>query len=36
MPDREKRRRADRVIETGLSRRYSQAAIRRLIQEIRG
>jgi dephospho-CoA kinase len=35
MPDREKRRRADRVIETGLSRGYAQAAIRRLIQESR-
>lgn len=35
MPDREKRRRADRVVETGLSRHYAQRAIRALVREIR-
>jgi dephospho-CoA kinase len=35
MPDWEKRRRADLVLRTGLSRRYSQARITRLIQELR-
>lgn len=31
MPDAEKRRRADHVVRTGLSRRHAQAAIRRLV-----
>lgn len=35
MPDSEKRRRADVVIRTGLSRRHAQARIVRLIQELR-
>ncbi|MCB8879096.1 dephospho-CoA kinase [Acidisoma cellulosilytica] len=35
MPDSEKRRRADLVIRTGLSRRHAQARIARLIQELR-
>jgi dephospho-CoA kinase len=33
MPDAEKRRRADRVIKTGLSRHYSLKALTRLIRE---
>ncbi|GAB0118298.1 dephospho-CoA kinase [Acidisoma sp. 7E03] len=36
MPDSEKRKRADVVVKTGLSRRHAQARIRRLVQEIRG
>lgn len=36
MPDSEKRRRADVVVKTGLSRHHAQARIRRLVQEIRG
>ena len=36
LPDREKRRRADRVVETGLSRHRAQRAIRALVREIRG
>jgi dephospho-CoA kinase len=35
MPDAEKRRRADLVVLTGLSRRHAQRAIRRLIRELR-
>ena len=35
MPDSEKRRRADVVVRTGLSRRHAQARIARLIQELR-
>jgi len=35
MPDREKRRRADVVIQTGLSRRHAQARLVRLIAELR-
>ncbi|SDB30438.1 dephospho-CoA kinase [Belnapia rosea] len=35
MPDREKRRRADRVVETGLSRHFAQRAIQALVREIR-
>lgn len=34
MPDREKRRRADHVVFTGLSRRFAQAAIHRLIRSV--
>ena len=34
MPDREKRRRADHVVFTGLSRRFAQAAIHRLIRTL--
>jgi len=36
MPDAEKRRRADRVVRTGLSRHHADRAIRRLIRECRG
>lgn len=36
MPNSEKRRRADVVVRTGLSKRHAQARIRRLVQEIRG
>jgi dephospho-CoA kinase len=36
MPDAEKRRRADHVIRTGLSRFASQAAVRRLLKEAFG
>lgn len=36
MPDAEKRRRADHVIPTGLSRRFAQAAIRRLVLGLLG
>lgn len=35
MPDSEKRRRADIVLRTGLSKRHAQARIMRLIQELR-
>jgi dephospho-CoA kinase len=35
MPDAEKRRRADHVIPTGLSRHFAQARIRRLVHEER-
>jgi dephospho-CoA kinase len=35
LPDREKRRRADRVVETGLSRHFAQRAIQALVREIR-
>ena len=35
MPDAEKRRRADVVIPTGLSRHHAQAAVRRLVGELR-
>ena len=35
MPDREKRRRADVVIQTGLSRRHAQRRLVRLISELR-
>ncbi len=35
MPDSEKRRRADVLVRTGLSRRHAQARIARLIQELR-
>lgn len=35
MPDAEKRRRADHVIPTGLSRHFAQAAIRRLVRALR-
>ncbi|HUN43350.1 MAG TPA: dephospho-CoA kinase [Acetobacteraceae bacterium] len=35
MPDAEKRRRADVVIRTGLSRGHAQRALRRLIRELR-
>ena len=34
MPDREKRRRADTVVQTGLSRHHAQRAIRRLIRKL--
>ena len=36
MPDAEKRRRADWVVRTGLSRHYALRAIRRLIGQLRG
>lgn len=35
LPDAEKRRRADRVVQTGLSKHHAQRAIRRLVQEMR-
>lgn len=35
MPDREKRRRADRVVQTGLSRHRAQGAIRAIVRELR-
>lgn len=35
MPDREKRRRADHVVYSGLSRHFAQAAIRRLVGSYR-
>jgi dephospho-CoA kinase len=35
MPDAEKRRRADAVVRTGLSRHHAQRRIRRLIRELR-
>jgi dephospho-CoA kinase len=35
MPDAEKRRRADWVVRTGLSRHHALRAIRRLIGELR-
>ena len=35
MPDAEKRRRADVVVRTGLSRHHTQRALRRLIRELR-
>jgi hypothetical protein len=36
MPDAEKRRRADIVIETGLGRRHSLAKLRRELKRLRG
>lgn len=36
MPDREKRRRADRVVHSGLSRHKAQRAIRAIVREMRG
>ncbi len=36
MPDAQKRRRADYVIRTGLSRHHAQRAIRRLVERLRG
>lgn len=36
MPDAEKRRRADVIVKTGLSKRHAQAKIVRLIRELRG
>lgn len=36
MPDREKRRRADHVVATGLCRHFAQAAIRRIVRKMRG
>ena len=35
MPDREKRRRADTVVQTGLSRHHAQRQLRRLIRRLR-
>jgi len=35
MPDVEKRRRADHVVSTGLSRRFAQAAIHRLVRRLK-
>ena len=35
MPDREKRRRADRVVQTGLSRHHAQRAIQAIVRELR-
>ncbi len=36
MPDAEKRRRADHVVRTGISRHFAQAAIRRIVRNLRG
>jgi dephospho-CoA kinase len=36
MPDVQKRRRADHVVATGLSRHVAQAAIRRIMRKLRG
>lgn len=36
MPDAEKRRRADHVVRTGISRHFAQAAIRRIVRNQRG
>jgi dephospho-CoA kinase len=36
IPDAEKRRRADHVVPTGLSRHFAQAAIRRIVAQARG
>jgi len=36
MPDAEKRRRADHVVRTGLSRRHAQATIARLVRDLLG
>jgi dephospho-CoA kinase len=36
MPDAQKRRRADHVIRTGLSRFFAQAAVRRVVRRLRG
>lgn len=36
MPDSEKRRRADTVVRTGLSRGHTQRQIRRLVRQLRG
>ncbi|CAH0145719.1 dephospho-CoA kinase [Roseomonas sp. CECT 9278] len=36
MPDAEKRRRADHVVRTGISRHFAQAAIRRVVRKLRG
>jgi len=35
MPDAQRRRRADRVVRTGLSRHYAHLALRRLLREFR-
>lgn len=35
-PDREKRRRADHLVQTGLSRHHAQRKIRALVREVRG
>ncbi|HYZ33520.1 MAG TPA: dephospho-CoA kinase [Crenalkalicoccus sp.] len=36
MPDAEKRRRADHVVQTGISRHHAQRQIRRIVRELRG
>jgi dephospho-CoA kinase len=36
MPDAEKRRRADHLVHTGLSRHFAQRRIRQLVRELRG
>lgn len=36
LPDAEKRRRADRLVHSGLSRHHAQRAIRAIVREIRG
>jgi dephospho-CoA kinase len=36
MPDAEKRRRADHVVQTGISKHFAQKAIRRIVQKVRG
>ncbi|GGC27397.1 dephospho-CoA kinase [Siccirubricoccus deserti] len=36
MPDAEKRRRADHLVHTGLSRHFAQRRIRKLVRELRG
>jgi dephospho-CoA kinase len=36
MPDAEKRKRADHVVQTGISRHFAQKAIRRIVRKLRG
>jgi dephospho-CoA kinase len=36
MPDGEKRKRADHVVQTGISRHFAQNAIRRIVRKLRG
>jgi dephospho-CoA kinase len=36
MPDAEKRKRADHVVKTGISRYFAQKAIRRIVRKLRG
>jgi dephospho-CoA kinase len=36
MPDAEKRKRADHIVQTGISRHFAQKAIRRIVRKLRG